>query len=344
MDARDLVDLVVDVVVDAEDRRADHECAHHDGDDEPSGERAQLRRGEISRSGHGTDGVAATGRGEPPWWAGTAPRRRGARLVPWSGAPRRRRRVRAGQQPAVRCSATAPCVAAARPSSGSHPTRWWSPGHRRLRRARLRSTPGFWVGWCSFELGHAAERVVARGASPEPPRRCPTSCSPGSTPLAVVDPRGGIAVRGDGAGRALLDADRAVTRRGHRSARVLHGRADAAGSSSLDRDDYADRVTCGARPAARRRVLPGQPHPPAHVRRRASTRSRSTRALARAHPAPHLALLHAAGARRRHRGRVGVTRAVPARATAATSRPGRSRAPRRPARRCARAARTTPRT
>src|SRR6476660_1910486 len=30
-----------------------------------------------------------------------------------------------------------------------------------------RLAPGFWVGWCAFELGHAAERVSARGASLE---------------------------------------------------------------------------------------------------------------------------------------------------------------------------------
>src|SRR5262249_27897758 len=28
--------------------------------------------------------------------------------------------------------------------------------------------PGFWVGWCAFELGHSAEKVTARGASLEP--------------------------------------------------------------------------------------------------------------------------------------------------------------------------------
>ena len=43
-DARDLRDLVVDVVVDLEDGCAHQDRAHHDGDDDPSGERAQPRR------------------------------------------------------------------------------------------------------------------------------------------------------------------------------------------------------------------------------------------------------------------------------------------------------------
>ena len=55
--------------------------------------------------------------------------------------------------------------------------------------------PGFWVGWCSFELGHAAERVVARGASSEP-ATVPDLVFARFDALAVIDPRGGIRVRG----------------------------------------------------------------------------------------------------------------------------------------------------
>src|SRR5829696_7847747 len=56
--------------------------------------------------------------------------------------------------------------------------------------------PGFWVGWCSFELGHAAERVVARGASTEP-AFVPDLVLARFDASAVVGPRGAVEVRGD---------------------------------------------------------------------------------------------------------------------------------------------------
>ena len=167
-------------------------------------------------------------------------------------------------------------------------------------------TPGFWVGWCAFELGHAAERVVARGASTEP----------ASVPDAVF-------ARFDAArGRRRTGRHpRARRRTGPRAPRRTRSARPASAAhlpmpsthwhSGLDRDAYDRSRRHRARPAARGRVLPGQPHPSAHVRRRPRPGRAVRRARARAPgAAPHAAA--APGARLRHRGRVGVARALPA--------------------------------
>jgi para-aminobenzoate synthetase component 1 len=143
--------------------------------------------------------------------------------------------------------------------------------------------PGFLVGWCSFELGHAAERVVPRGASLEAP------CVPDVVfarfdALAVVDPRGRVRVRGSGAGRALLDD--AVA-----NPSACPAVAPTRWRSGLDRHEYADRVTtvldmlrageCYQVNLTRRLTCDDAIDPVALYG-----------ALARAHGAPHLALLH----------------------------------------------------
>jgi para-aminobenzoate synthetase component 1 len=146
--------------------------------------------------------------------------------------------------------------------------------------------PGFWVGWCSFELGHAAERVVSRGASLEPPT-VPDLAFARFDALAVVDPRGAVRVRGSGPGRALLDA--AV----EHPASALAGCAPMPTTrwrSGLDRDEYADRVAtvlgllqageCYQVNLTRRLTCDDAVDPVA-----------LHRALARAHPTPHLTLL-----------------------------------------------------
>jgi para-aminobenzoate synthetase component 1 len=97
--------------------------------------------------------------------------------------------------------------------------------------------PGFWVGWCGFELGHALERVVPRHASREG-AVVPDLVFARYSALAIVDSDGRMAVRGEGDGRTLLE----------RAARDLEPTAVApplhGGSfrSSIDRDGYRDRI------------------------------------------------------------------------------------------------------
>jgi para-aminobenzoate synthetase component 1 len=146
--------------------------------------------------------------------------------------------------------------------------------------------PGFWVGWCSFELGHAAERVLARGASSEP-ATVPDLVFARFDALAVIDPRGGIRVRGAGPGRALLD--HAVAARAPLSAGAPL--PPTRWESSLDRDDYTDRVT-----AVLDLLRAGECYQVNLTRRLTCDDAIDPialhRALAHAHPAPHLALLH----------------------------------------------------
>jgi para-aminobenzoate synthetase component 1 len=145
--------------------------------------------------------------------------------------------------------------------------------------------PGFWVGWCSFELGHAAERVVARRASLET-ATVPDLVFARFDALAVIDPRGGIRVRGTGPGRTLLDV--AVAARAPLAA--CPPCPPTRWHSGLDRDEYADRVAtilellrageCYQVNLTRRLTCDDALDPVA-----------LHRALAHAHPAPHLALL-----------------------------------------------------
>jgi para-aminobenzoate synthetase component 1 len=145
--------------------------------------------------------------------------------------------------------------------------------------------PGFWGGWCAFELGHAAERVVARGASTEP-ASVPDAVFARFDALAVVEPRGGIRVRGDGPGRVLLDD--AIAH--HASVGTPRPMPATHWQSSLSRDEYTDRVglvldmlgagECYQVNLTRRLTSPDAVDPIALYG-----------ALAHAHPAPHLSLL-----------------------------------------------------
>jgi para-aminobenzoate synthetase component 1 len=65
-------------------------------------------------------------------------------------------------------------------------------------------SPGLWVGWCSYELGHALERVVPRHASLEP-TAVPDAVFARFAALACVGPNGDVSVRGSGRGRRLLE-------------------------------------------------------------------------------------------------------------------------------------------
>jgi para-aminobenzoate synthetase component 1 len=99
--------------------------------------------------------------------------------------------------------------------------------------------PGFWVGWCSFELGHALERVPPRAASFEP-AAVPDACFARFDALAVVAADGAIEFTGDGPGRALLERAAADLDVGD----CATGTTVSSGfwRSSLDRDAYCDRV------------------------------------------------------------------------------------------------------
>jgi para-aminobenzoate synthetase component 1 len=99
--------------------------------------------------------------------------------------------------------------------------------------------PGFWVGWCAYELGHTFERVVTRLASREE-RAVPDAVFARFGALAFVGADGGITVRGDGGGRGLLErAASDVSFYGcDNQVRPTNGEW----RTSLDRDDFRARV------------------------------------------------------------------------------------------------------
>ena len=189
---------------------------------------------------------------------------------------------------------------------------------RRVPRARRRSRPGSGSGGA-----RSSSATPPSGSSPAARRG-----EPASVPdvvfarfdaLAVVDDRGAVTVRGDGPGRARLDHAVADVRAGRTTVSQCPPPIATGGwRTGLDRDDVLRPRRDDPRAAARRRVLPGEPHPPAHLRTRRSTRSRSTRPLAHTHPAPHPSLLRLPSVGRGHRGRVGVARALPASARSAS--------------------------
>jgi para-aminobenzoate synthetase component I len=149
--------------------------------------------------------------------------------------------------------------------------------------------PGFWVGWCAFELGHAVERVVARGASTETPS-VPDAVFARFDAVAVVGPGGGIRVRGSGAGRSLLD-DAVGRLSAHGAARSLAPPlARTRWRSGLERDDFADRVE-----VVLDLLRAGECYQVNLTRRLTCDDAVDAialhGALARSHPAPHLTLL-----------------------------------------------------
>ncbi|MFI5045831.1 MAG: anthranilate synthase component I family protein [Acidimicrobiia bacterium] len=159
--------------------------------------------------------------------------------------------------------------------------------------------PGTWVGWLAFELGHAIETVVCRGAGREPPAvRDVVFARFGAH--AVITPDGSISVEGDGAGHAVLHAARRRVGSSPREAPPLDTCPTALEwASSLDRDAFEARVDaivelllageCYQVNLTRRLTSPTVVDPLALYRR-----------LACSHPAPHLALLRLRDARVGH--------------------------------------------
>jgi para-aminobenzoate synthetase component 1 len=238
-----------------------------------------VRRGEISRWSHGTDG--------PPRdrVARESPRR--ARLYRW--------RVRHSDIVAsgliARLPPGAPVAAVRRGRStvvGVDPTEVVTANGADAFAMLDALVPGFWVGWCAFELGHAAERVVSRGASLEAPS-VPDVAFARFDAVAVVDEHGGIRVRGDGPGRIPLERAALDTPIG-----AVPELPDTRWTSGLDRDAHRARVesilellragVCYQVNLTRRLTCGDAVDPIALYG-----------ALTRTHPAPHTALLRLPG-------------------------------------------------
>src|SRR5262245_32925104 len=101
-----------------------------------------------------------------------------------------------------------------------------------------RMTPGLWLGWCAYELGHAIEPVAERGASGEDPA-VPDAAFARFDTFARVEPGGDVSVYGDGGGRACLE--RAVRALGDSISTPGTG-APTHWDSSLDRGEFEHRV------------------------------------------------------------------------------------------------------
>jgi para-aminobenzoate synthetase component 1 len=156
-----------------------------------------------------------------------------------------------------------------------------------------RLAPGFWVGWCAFELGHAAERVSARGASLEA-RTVPDAVFARFDAHAVVAVDGSVTVHGEGPGRVALE-------RARRALDPLAACRDHVGPvasgrwrSSLDRDAYEARVE-----TVLELLRAGECYQVNLTRQLTCDHALDPVALyaaiARSHPAPHTALLRLPG-------------------------------------------------
>jgi len=235
-DARDLVDLVVDVTVDLETRPPLTAAHTTMAMTDPAGEGCAQRAGgeRISRSGHGTETLlrksggsgsknpsrpdsgsactvgpcASPTRSRPGWSPGSRPgrlpRRSGGATPPWSAWPR--------------------------------PRWWWANGPGALDRLDALA-PGFWVGWWLVRARPHAGAGPPRGSRASNRRRSPTSSSSVSTRLAVVAADGRVELTGDGPGRAQLERACGERRVDARRRRAGHPEW-ATGTATLDRDAY----------------------------------------------------------------------------------------------------------
>ena len=267
-------------------------------------------RMEISRSGHGTDGP-----GEGP-----------CRPVPLTVRRSEHRRVRAPRPAPARGGRSPRCVAATPRSSPSNPpTSWWPRDATRSPPSTGSPRASGWVG------AHSSSATRPNGCR-HGARRSRRATVP-DVVFARFDAHAVVAADGarhrarggSGTGRAgARPARRSTPRRVRRPPRS-RGQRPVADEPRPRRLRGAGRDR--ARAAARGRVLPGQPHPSAHLRPRA----RPGRALRRASPArtprrtprccacpalgPGTAVVSASPER------------LPATRSGARSRPARSRAP-----------------
>ena len=193
-----------------------------------------------------------------------------------------------------------------------------------------RLAPGFWVGWCSFELGHAAERVVPRR------RRSTSADRPRCRVRPVRRPRGGRprrrgsgatatarVARSSSAAAVASSPSMATSRR--RSSRDRRAAAGARASTATSTKRVSDAILellrageCYQVNLTRRLTVDDALDPVALYA-----------ALARTPPGAAPGLLRLS---RCEGGRSRSCRRRPSgscRGAAATSRPGRSRAPRR---------------
>jgi para-aminobenzoate synthetase component 1 len=147
--------------------------------------------------------------------------------------------------------------------------------------------PGFWVGWCSFELGHTLERVPPRAATLEP-ASVPDLLFVRFDALAVVAADGRVDVTGDGPGRAQLERASGELRMGDGVAGVTV--PSGHWHSNLDRDAYRARVD-----TVLERLRAGECYQVNLTRRLTCDHALDPVALYGAlthrHPAPHTAML-----------------------------------------------------
>ena len=309
---------------------------------DPPGEARGAARGEISRSGHGTDGVAR-GIGRRPSDAGSA------RRVPWS---RPCSRVRC----ATPISSRPGCSAACRPVPGWPRCRRGrstvvgvdpaevvvGDGRRRPSPRSTRWRPGSGSAGARSSSGHAVERVVARGRVDSSAATVPDVVFARFDALAVIDARRRASAC-EGAGPAARCSTHAVAApRASRRPRVRRCPADALAAAAS---------TATTTPTASTRSLEllraGECYQVNLTRRLTCDDALDPVALyARARARAPGAARRAAAPPELGGGHVAVVSASPElflrRRGAATSRPGRSRAPR-PTRAALRAQRQGPR-
>ena len=202
-----------------------------------------------------------------------------------------------------------------RPRRLDHDRRRATRRGRRAAAASRRSTccarstaGGFWVGFCAYDLGRAIERVRdAHRRRPAPPRRRLRAVR-----RPARDPRRRRARAHRRSATAGPDSRRRV-RAARRDPVAAPRRSLDAWTSSLDRVDHAAACAHVLELLARRRVLPGEPHPPAHGSDAAPDPVALFDALARAQSGAARGVCTFGAALPGVGDRVGVARAVPAR-------------------------------
>ena len=150
-------------------------------------------------------------------------------------------------------------------------------------------SPGFWVGWCSFELGHTLERVPPRSASLESPV-VPDVLFARFDAVAVFGADGDVRIEGAGPGRRLLEAAARDARPTDIGEMGIGNPSTGVWRSSLDHDAYRERVD-----TVLELLRAGECYQVNLTRRLTCDRALDPVALygavARRHPAPYTAML-----------------------------------------------------